>query len=180
MPHNVSKSLLLLALAGASSAALAADAEKSAPPPPEVFVQKAAQSGLAEIAAAQAALQKSNDPGIRSFAERMVKDHGKANTELVTIARKKGIEPPASLDAEHKAHVDKITSKSGAEFDRNYAEHMNMDHTKAIALFESASKSSDADLAGFARKTLPTLREHKQLAEKLPGKQPVTGSSAGG
>jgi putative membrane protein len=46
---------------------------------------------------------------------------------------------------------------------------MNMDHTKAISLFEAASKSSDAELAGFAKKTLPTLKEHKELAEKLPG-----------
>jgi putative membrane protein len=44
-----------------------------------------------------------------------------------------------------------------------------MDHSKAIALFESATKSSDAELAGFAETTLPTLRDHKQLAQKLPG-----------
>lgn len=179
MPTKVSKSLLFLALASASTAALAADAERSAPQP-AVFVQKAAQSGLAEIAAAQAALQKSQDPGIRSYAERMVKDHGKANTELATLARSKGIDAPAKLDAEHKAQIDKLTAKSGTEFDRNYARHMNMDHSKAIALFESATKIPDAELAGFAKKTLPTLREHKQLAEKLPGKQPVTGTSAGG
>ena len=43
-----------------------------------------------------------------------------------------------------------------------------MDHNKAIALFESATKASDPDLAGFAKKTLPTLKEHKQMAEKLP------------
>jgi putative membrane protein len=176
---NVSKSLLFLALASASSAAIAADAERSAPQP-AVFVQKAAQSGMTEIAAAKAALSKSQDPSIRSFAERMVKDHGKANEELSTLARSKGIDTPAALDAEHKATLDGMTSKTGAEFDRTYAQHMNMDHSKAIALFESAAKSSDADLAGFAKKTLPTLREHKQLAEKLPGKQPVAGSSAGG
>jgi putative membrane protein len=44
-----------------------------------------------------------------------------------------------------------------------------MDHSKAIALFESAAGASDPDLAKFAKKTLPTLKEHKELAEKLPG-----------
>jgi putative membrane protein len=44
-----------------------------------------------------------------------------------------------------------------------------MDHTKAIALFESASRAEDPQLAEFAQKTLPTLKVHKQLAEKLPG-----------
>ena len=35
------------------------------------------------------------------------------------------------------------------------------------------------DFAGFAKKTLPTLKEHKKLAEKLPG-QSMAGKSAGG
>jgi hypothetical protein len=46
-------------------------------------------------------------------------------------------------------------------------------------LFEAATKTPDAELAGFARKTLPTLRERKKLAEKLPGKAP-TGYTPGG
>lgn len=45
-----------------------------------------------------------------------------------------------------------------------------MDHSKAVSLFEAASKTADAEIAGFAKKTLPTLKQHKQLAEKLPGK----------
>jgi putative membrane protein len=179
MSTKVSQSLLCLALASVTSTAIAADAERTAPPP-AIFVEKAAQAGMTEIAAAKAALSKSRDPGILSFAQRMVMDHGAANLELATLAKAKGIDAPSTLDAEHKAALDQITSKSGPEFDRSYAQHMNMDHSKAIALFESATKTSDPELAGFAKKTLPTLREHKLLAEKLPGKQPVTGSSAGG
>jgi putative membrane protein len=40
-------------------------------------------------------------------------------------------------------------------------------HTKAVALFEAASQSSDPDLAAFAKKTLPTLQQHEQLANNL-------------
>ncbi len=65
--------------------------------------------------------------------------------------------------------LDALSSKNGKDFDQAYAEHMNMDHSKAIALFESAAGSSDPDLAQFAKKTLPTLKEHKALAQKLPG-----------
>ena len=48
-----------------------------------------------------------------------------------------------------------------------YAEHMAMDHSKAVALFQAEAASSDPELAGFAKKTLPTLQEHKQLADSL-------------
>lgn len=175
---NISKSVLFLALASIAQGVHAAEAE-SAIPEPTVFVQQAAQTGLTEIEAAKIALARSQDPGIRSFAQRMVKDHGKANVELASLAAVKGIDAPTQLDAEHQAMLDDITSATGADFDRSYSEHMHMGHTKAVALFEAAANSPDPAVAGFAKKTLPVLREHKQLAEKLPGAT-VKGPSAGG
>jgi putative membrane protein len=170
---TVSRSLppivLSLALAGVSSAASAADAE-SGVPAPSAFVKMAAQAGMAEVEAGKVALSKSNDPEIRSFAQRMINDHGSANLELASLAKAKGIETPQRLDAEHQAVIDSLRTKSGADFDAAYSQHMNMDHDKAIALFEGASKSPDRDFAGFARKTLPKLQEHKQLASKLPAR----------
>jgi putative membrane protein len=170
---NISRSILFLALASATSAAVAAGAEHAVPEP-SVFVKKAAQDGMTEVEAAKVALEKSKDPSIRSFAERMVADHGKANAELAAIAKAKGIEVPKKLDAEHQAMVDALSAKSGGEFDREYSHHMNMDHSKAIALFEGASKTADPTLAGFASKTLPTLKQHKQMAAKLPGAKAST------
>jgi len=164
---NNCSTILFLAISGASASAMAADAA-STPPAPPVFVKMAAQDGMTEVEAGKLALDKSQDPQIRDFAQRMVNDHGKANAELAKIAKSKGIDAPKALDAEHKAMVETFRSKSGAEFDAAYAQHMNMDHTKAISLFEGATKSSDPDVAGFAEKTLPTLKEHKRMAEKLP------------
>jgi putative membrane protein len=168
---TVSRSLLFLAIAGvaASASAAAADAE-SGVPAPSAFVKMAAQAGMAEVEAGRVALSKSQNPQIRSFAERMVNDHGSANLQLARLAKAKGIEAPKKLDAEHQAMIDSLSSKSGAEFDAAYSQHMNMDHTKAIALFEGATKSEDPDFAGFAQKTLPTLQEHKQLATRLPSR----------
>jgi putative membrane protein len=176
--NKVSTSLLCLALAAVSNAVAAAEAEQEIPEPAS-FVKLAAQDGMAELEVARAALAKSQDPSVRSLAQRLVTDHGKVNAELESIATHKGIDVPRSLDAEHRVRVDALTAKSGAEFDREFSQRMNMDHIKAIALFESATKTADPELAQFAKKTLPTLREHKQLAEKLPGK-PSSAPSAGG
>lgn len=165
---QVSKSLLFLALAGASGAAFATDDAHKSAVDSKSFVTTAAQDGMTEVAAGRVALSKSQDASIRSFAQRMVTDHGKANAELESIAKSKGIEVPKKLDAKHQGMVDSLSAKAGSEFDREYSQHMNMDHSKAIALFESAAKTTDPELASFARKTLPTLKEHKVLAEKLP------------
>lgn len=165
---NLSKSILYLALSAATSGVMAAG---TATTTPEVFVDKAAQSGMAEVALGKLALSKSKNEAVQEFAQRMVTDHGKANTELAAMAKAKGLNTPRKLDSKHEAMLDSMKEQEGAAFDQAYALHMNMDHSKAIDLFESAAASADADVAGFARKTLPTLKEHKMMAEKLPAKQ---------
>jgi putative membrane protein len=136
---------------------------------PATFVTKAAQGGLTEVAVSKAAAASSEDPKIKQFAGQMVRDHSKANDELSSLAKSKGLQVPASLDAEHQAIVQKLSNKKGSEFDAAYTKQMKEDHAKTVALFQSATKSSDPDLAAFAKKTLPTLMEHKRMAGDLPG-----------
>jgi putative membrane protein len=136
---------------------------------PATFVKKAALDGMTEVELGKVALSKSQDEKVRKFADRMIADHGKANAELASIAKGKNLEVPKALDSEHQMMVQSLSSKSGAAFDAAYGEHMSADHAKAVALFEGASTSTDRDLAAFAKKTLPTLKEHKKLAEGLPG-----------
>jgi putative membrane protein len=144
---------------------------------PATFVQKAAQDGMTEVELGKLAQQKSQNEQIRTFADRMVKDHSKANTELMGIASRKQLDAPKSLDSEHQSMVSELSSKSGSAFDTAYAEHMAKAHAKAVALFTDATKSSDADLASFAKKTLPTLEQHKKMADGLKPKM-KTASSA--
>ncbi len=134
---------------------------------PATFVNMAAQDGMTEVALGKLAQSKSNNPDVRKYAQKMVQDHGKADAELAHIAKAKNLEVPAQLDAAHQKMVDSLSAQSGAAFDGTYAAHMAQDHNEAIHLFQSASNSGDPELAGFARKTLPTLQEHKRLADHL-------------
>jgi putative membrane protein len=136
---------------------------------PATFVKNAAQGGLTEVALSRAAQSKSQDPAIRKFAEHMVQDHSRANDELKSVAQKHGLEVPAALDPEHQAILQKLSHESGRGFDSAYSEQMVSDHKQTVALFEQAAQSSDPDVAAFARKTLPTLKQHEQMAEQLPG-----------
>jgi len=133
------------------------------------FVRKATLDGMTEVQVAQLALQKSKDPNVRAFAQLMVKDHTAAGEKLKVLATKEGVPVPASLDAEHQRMVKQMQSLNGATFDADYAKHMHSAHGEAVALFESASAGSAVSqpLREFAADTLPTLREHEDLAAKL-------------
>ncbi len=140
-------------------------------PEDKEFVSEAGMAGLAEVQMANLALQKASSADVKSFAQRMVTDHSKANEELQEFATTKGIGLPAELDAGHKGAIDHLTSLSGAEFDKAYMQHMAEDHTKALNLFtNAANNATDTDLKAWATKTLPTLQAHARLAQTVAGK----------
>jgi putative membrane protein len=135
------------------------------------FVMKAAMGGMTEVELSQLALTQATNEDVKRFAQRMVDDHGKANQELKQLAESKGMQVPAMLDGDHKKTKDKMSKLSGAAFDREYMSMMMKDHQKAVELFEGQSKNGkDPELKSWADKTLPTLREHMQMARDVASK----------
>jgi putative membrane protein len=136
------------------------------------FLMDAAMSGMKEVQLGRWAAQKGTSEEIKKFGQMMVDHHSKANTELMSLASSKGITLPTELDNKHQADVAKLSSRTGADFDREFAKMMLKDHDKAVDMFEKQSeKGADADLKAFAAKALPTLQEHLQQARALPGNQ---------
>ena len=135
---------------------------------PAMFVKNAGLGGMTEVELGKIAQTMAQDPKVRTFADDMIKDHGRGNMELAALAKSKGLAMPTALDSDHKAIVEKLSSKSGADFDVAYSKQMMDDHDKTISLFQGATKSADKDIAAFATRMLPTLQQHKQKADSLP------------
>jgi putative membrane protein len=130
------------------------------------FVTKAGIGGLAEMQMGSLALQKASNAEVKAFAQRMLTDHSKANAELAQFATAKGLALATELTGDPKAALEHLTNLSGAEFDKAYMQHMVEDHEKAVAEFDKASTSAtDMDLKAWAGRTLPTLKEHLELAK---------------
>lgn len=130
------------------------------------FVTKAGMGGLAEVQMGTLALQKASNADVKAFGQRMVTDHSKVNAELAEFATAKGLALATELGGDHKAAFDHLSTLSGAEFDKAYMQHMVADHEKDVAEFDKASTSAtDTDLKTWAGKTLPTLKEHLELAK---------------
>jgi putative membrane protein len=135
------------------------------------FATKAAQGGLAEVQLGNLAKDKASSADVKSFGERMVTDHTKANDELKSIAGKAGITLPTSMDAKSQATYDRLSKLSGAAFDREYMKDMVSDHKTDVNEFKrEAAHGTDPELKAFASKTLPTLEEHLKLAETVQAK----------
>ena len=55
------------------------------------FLMDAAMGGLMEVELGRIAAQKGMSESVKQFGQRMVDDHSKANTELMTLASSKGM-----------------------------------------------------------------------------------------
>lgn len=134
------------------------------------FVDKAQKAGKAEVQASQVAVQRSNNPAVKRFAQQMVTDHSKANEALRQLGAKKGVSVPN--DAAVDPDIEALKSKKGREFDVAYMALAGPEaHEQAVKLFQTESeKGQDPDLKAFATKTLPTLRHHLSEAREVSAK----------
>jgi putative membrane protein len=132
------------------------------------FMMEAAMGGMMEVELGKWAAQQGSADTVKQFGKKMVEDHSAANAELTQLATSKGVTLPSQLDAKHQAEISRMSKLSGAAFDQAYSKMMLKDHIKDVAEFERQStRASDADLKAFASKTLPTLKEHLELAKAL-------------
>lgn len=134
------------------------------------FVARASEAGMAEVEKGKLAAQKASAPEVRAYGQRMVTDHTRSGGELDQIASRKGLAPTRTLGPKHSKALEELRGKSGAQFDAAFGQQMVADHEEAVALFTSAEKLGDEELAGFASRTLPTLRDHQQQAGHLGAK----------
>lgn len=142
------------------------------------FVRKVAISDLYEISAARLALAHGNDAE-RTFAISMLEDHGKTSSELKRVVANDAlkIDMPSQLDDAHQAKLQRLNSARGQDFVNAYASQQVEAHKEAISLFENYARSGDhPELKSWAVKTVPALKHHLEMAEKLDASQPAAPS----
>jgi putative membrane protein len=130
------------------------------------FVTKAADGGQAEVQLAELAAQRAMNPEVKSFAQKLVDDHTKVNSELMSLASQKNVK--VDVDDDKDRAYNRLNKKSGSEFDQEFVEHMVDEHEKDVKMFEkAASDAKDPEVRAFASKHVADLREHLQQAQSL-------------
>ena len=135
------------------------------------FAMNGAQANMAEIALGRLATQKSQNPEVKRFVQRLIADHTQANTALKPLASKKNITLPLDVKPEQKETYDRLAKLSGAEFDREFMALMVTNHQKSEAAYQAESTNgTDPELKAFATKLLPTIEEHLRMSQEIASK----------
>jgi putative membrane protein len=164
------------ALAVAFTAVLAACGAPSS----SDFVEKAAMSDMYEVEAGKIAASKGQSEQVKKFGQHMVEAHSKTTEELKALVKTENVkaELPAKLDSKHQGMIDDLNEAKPEDFDETYAKQQVNAHEDAVDLFDKYAKDGDnGNLKQFAQKTLPMIKEHLDMAKKLPGEANPPSSS---
>ena len=144
----------------------------------KTFLTTAAQSDMNEIKLSEAAVQKSNDPKVKAYAQKMITDHNMLEAKMKPFADAWGLTPPSGPDADHQTELDKLNGLSGTDFDKEYMTAMDTDHHKALDLFKQEKASTtDAKFKAAVSNGEKVVAQHTMMADKMVSK---TGTATAG
>ena len=124
---------------------------------------------MGEFAAA-----RTSNAEVRAFANTMVRDHRAVNEQAGALVTRLGITPAASalsakLVQSGEAAREQLSGKSGADFDRSYADHEIGYHRAVIDAVDQVllPATTNAELRAAIVGVRPALVAHLQHAEQL-------------
>jgi len=135
----------------------------------KMFFRMAYQGGLAVRVLGQLASVQGNSTATKIFGNTMVVEHGKVNDLLKDWAMEMNMKAPSNFPADSIKVKKILIMKTGKNFDLAYARLMVTDHKKDIAMFDREIKMGrNPKLVQIAKDTLPKLKMHLKMAQKLP------------
>ena len=172
---------IVAALIGAAGlSVLPALAQTAAPAPrgslsAEEFARRDAQAQIFEIAVSQLILDKSEDQGVRAFAEQMVTAHTASLEKLRTAAGTMAALLPTALDSIQQTTLFRLENISGMKFNLEYMQMQIDGHKAALELNRRyASGGTDPALRQYASESVPMIQSHLTMAQQVRVAPPIT------
>lgn len=174
-------------VAGGSATEAAASGPVGAPEMPAAstaqgFAMRAALSDMFEIQSSQLALERSQQPQVRQFAQRMINEHQTMTNQLQSTLQQANITmtPPAQLDPEKTAMIQRLRDAGPGGFDDAYLEQQIESHETTLNLFRDYGANGDnPTLRQFAERGAPMIENHLQTARAIDPKAGQAGGPAG-
>jgi putative membrane protein len=124
------------------------------------------ETNLFEIAGGQAALTKATTDPVRQLAAELVADHTAALREATALAQRLGVEVPTMPSPLQQWALQVVSTFTGRDFDRWFAELQVAGHRQAIVEAQTeAMIGCNRSVRRLAAASLPVLQEHLAHAE---------------
>jgi putative membrane protein len=144
-------------------------------------------SDSAEINPSKLAQQKAQNPQVKEYAQRMIKDHGMLEDSLRALERRENISPapnPISqqLHSQTQSTMTRLQSLSGAEFDQAYMQAMVQSHQEALNMIDNQLLPATQDpqlRMALSQQVRPIVMSHLEAARQIQQSMSTGGSTSG-
>ena len=127
-----------------------------------------------DISAGEIALQRSNNPEVKKFAERMITDHKAVLNSAVKLVTKLGVTPVnnslvATLSKQSQEHEAKLRTLSGKAFDKAYIDHEVAYHEAVIGVIEDQliPGATNQELKDTLVSVVPAFKAHLKHCQMI-------------
>jgi predicted outer membrane protein len=130
------------------------------------YVASASSIELFIIGSSELALQRSNSPRTREFAQMMITAHKGTSAQLSFEGRRLNLLPSATLSPRHQAMLNEL--QTSRDFDVLYRRDQLTVHKEAEALHAAyAARGSSPTLRPVAAVILPIIQRHLRMLQYL-------------
>lgn len=139
------------------------------------YARRQAQGELFEIALSQLVLDKSEDQGVRAFAEQMVAAHTASLDKLRAAAGSLAASLPSSLDTNQGNAIFRLENISGMKFNLEYVQLQIDGHKAALELNRRyAASGTDPALRQYASGAVSMIQDHLAMAQRVRVAPPIS------
>jgi putative membrane protein len=132
------------------------------------FIREVTADNALETSLAQLAERKAENSEVRQFAQRMVADHTKLQSDWTAMASTNGVKYNTGFGKHHRKKLDQLQKASGKEFDRAYMTLMIQDHKDYVDYFRKEGRAAkSAQVRNLVSAGLPMLEQHWSMAKQV-------------
>lgn len=146
-----------------------------------------AATDSAEINPSRLAEQRAQNPQVKEYAGRMIREHGMLEDSLRAMEQRQNITPAPSqisqqIHSQTQSTMSRLQGLSGAEFDQAYMQSMVQSHQEALTMIDNQLLPSTQDpqlRTAISQQVRPIVMSHLEAARQIQ-QSLQSGASASG
>lgn len=121
-------------------------------------------ANMFEIKAAEQAGTNASTEDVKKLSTMLVEAHSKMNADVKTLADAKGVTLPADLTEDQRKELEKLSEKTGINYDKAFTDKMKSKHEDAVKFYEKTAETcEDPQVRDWASTTAPEVRSHLDM-----------------
>jgi putative membrane protein len=160
--------VVLLVIGGLAYMTMAEEDSSGLSSSDRTFLLEVADMRMMDWAQGSLATEKTTSRKYQIYGRRLMKDQDRLMAEIKTLAENKKLSLPVEMSIQKNDELNRMKNFSGESFERRFRRMIIKDHKRDIDFFKKTAESSvDPEIRDFAKRYLPLMEEHLELARDL-------------